>query len=275
MGIIYYQYNHKTLLFTFLFMKKVLSLLFVSLILASCSLPFFGGSKPQDGDSVSVHYVGTHDDGVEFDSSRRDEFVIGGGSMIKGFEEAVRGMKIGQKKNVRLEPKDAYGEEFVEETKSLSEYKEIISQKVPANALLGKLEQSVPLDQAKQLFGSTEVGAEKKIGEATLKILSLTDKDVSVSINDPKAPFYDKVLAVGMETTVQDGSKITIKKIEGTEVEVDIKPEQEVVSQTDTEITLRVKNPHPLAGKALNFEIELLDIKKWSTTSPEAEAAAE
>ena len=62
-------------------MKKIFSLLFVSILLASCSLPF-GGSKPADGDSVSVHYVGTHDDGTEFDSSRQEgrsplEFVIG------------------------------------------------------------------------------------------------------------------------------------------------------------------------------------------------------
>jgi FKBP-type peptidyl-prolyl cis-trans isomerase 2 len=234
-------------------------------------MPFFGSSKPQDGDTVSVNYVGTHDDGTEFDSSLQ-EFVIGGKSMITGFEDAVREMKVGQKKTVRLEPKDAYGEEFVEETKPLSEYKETISQKVPANALLGKLEQSVPLEQAKQLFGNTEVGTEKKIGEATLKILAVTDKEVSISINDPKAPFYDKVLAVGMETTVQDGSKITVKTIEGTDVEVDIKPQQEIVSQTDTEITLRVKNPHPLAGKALNFEIELLEITKAAPADSEMAA---
>jgi FKBP-type peptidyl-prolyl cis-trans isomerase len=115
--------------------------------------------KPQDGDSVSVHYVGTHDDGVEFDSSRRDgrtplEFVIGGGSMIKGFEDAVRGMKIGEKKNVRLEPKDAYGEEYIEETKSLSEYKEIsFSNSTSKCTHLVSSSNLIPLDQAKQLFG--------------------------------------------------------------------------------------------------------------------------
>lgn len=66
-------------------MKKIFSLLFVSALLASCSLPFFGkqtSTTPQDGDTVSVHYVGTYDDGTEFDSSRSDgrtplEFIIG------------------------------------------------------------------------------------------------------------------------------------------------------------------------------------------------------
>ena len=63
-----------------------------------------------------------------------------------------------------------------------------------------------------------------------------------------------------MKTTAQDGSEITVKSVEGENVTIDIKPEQEVISKTDTEITLKVKNPHPLAGKALNFEIELLEI---------------
>jgi FKBP-type peptidyl-prolyl cis-trans isomerase 2 len=250
-------------------MKKVFPLFLVSIILTGCSLPFFGKkapATPQDGDTVAVHYVGTHDDGTEFDSSRRDgrtplEFVIGRGSMIKGFEDAVLTMKVGEKKKIRLEAKDAYGEEFIEQTKPLEEYKEVITQTVPANALTGNLEQKIPKDQAQQLFGSVEVGTEKKIGEASLKILSLSDTEVVISINDPKAPFYGKQVTVGMTTTAQDGSEITIKKINDKNVDVDIKPKQEVISKTDKEVTLKVKNPHPLAGKALNFEIELLSIK--------------
>ncbi len=261
-------------------MKKVLSLLFVSALLASCSVPFFGkqaATTPQDGDTVSVHYVGTHDDGTEFDSSRSEgrtpiEFVIGRGGMIQGFEDAVRSMQVGEKKKIRLEAKDAYGEEFIEQTKPLAEYKEVITQTVPTDALTGNLEQKIPKEQAQQLFWSSDVGTEKKIGEATLKIISTAGTEVVISINDPKAPFYGKKIVAGMTTTAQDGSEIIVKKVVDKDVEVDIKPKQEVISKTDTEITVRIKNPHPLAGKALNFEIELLIIKSPTSTEPATQA---
>jgi peptidylprolyl isomerase len=66
-----------------------------------------------DGDTASVHYTGTLDDGAEFDSSRDREplsFTLGKGSLISGFEDAVRGLAVGDTVTVRLEPADAYGE---------------------------------------------------------------------------------------------------------------------------------------------------------------------
>ncbi len=72
------------------------------------------GLVAQEGDTVAVHYVGTLDDGSEFDSSRGRgqtlDFEVGGGRMISGFDQAVRGMTEGEVKTVRLEPADAYGE---------------------------------------------------------------------------------------------------------------------------------------------------------------------
>ena len=67
----------------------------------------------QDGDRVSVHYRGTLEDGEEFDSSIGQEpltFTMGLGEMIPGFENAVRGMVVGETKTVHLTPANAYGE---------------------------------------------------------------------------------------------------------------------------------------------------------------------
>ncbi len=71
------------------------------------------GQTAGDGDTVAVHYRGTLDDGSEFDSSEdRDPltFVVGSGQVIPGFDDAVRGLAVGESRTVRIEPEDAYGE---------------------------------------------------------------------------------------------------------------------------------------------------------------------
>lgn len=72
------------------------------------------------GDAISVHYVGTLDDGEQFDSSRDRgqplSFVVGSGQLISGFDEAVLGMKVGEVKTVRLEPEEAYGQRVENQT---------------------------------------------------------------------------------------------------------------------------------------------------------------
>ncbi len=72
------------------------------------------GPSPQVGQTVSVHYTGTLESGVKFDSSRDPgkqplEFVVGSGGMIKGFDEGVRSMKVGGKRKLIIPPKIGYG----------------------------------------------------------------------------------------------------------------------------------------------------------------------
>ncbi|MFC1917308.1 peptidylprolyl isomerase [Chloroflexota bacterium] len=65
-----------------------------------------------DGNAVKVHYTGTLEDGTVFDSSvGREplEFTLGAGAMIPGFENAVRGMEVGQEKTVTIPAEGAYG----------------------------------------------------------------------------------------------------------------------------------------------------------------------
>ncbi len=69
-------------------------------------------SKAKSGDTVQVHYKGTLNDGQLFDSSAgRDplSFQLGSGQVIKGFDDGVSGMAVGDKKTINIPSADAYG----------------------------------------------------------------------------------------------------------------------------------------------------------------------
>lgn len=67
----------------------------------------------KEGDKVLVEYEGRLENGEVFDSSSMHgkpiEFIIGEGKLIKGFEDAIIGMEIGEEKEVKLSPEQAYG----------------------------------------------------------------------------------------------------------------------------------------------------------------------
>ncbi|MCB1869256.1 MAG: peptidylprolyl isomerase [Gammaproteobacteria bacterium] len=136
-------------------------------------------AKP--GDHVKIHYDGSLDDGTRFDSSvGRDplEFTLGSGQVIPGFDNAVAGMVVGEKKSVRIPSEEAYGEHSDE-----------LVQQVPKNVL---------------------------------------PEEIEVSIGMP-------LQATG--------------------------PEGEVLNMMVTQVnedSIQVDANHPLAGKALNFDIELV-----------------
>ena len=66
------------------------------------------------GDRVKIEYTGTLDDGTVFDSNIEQgsllEFEVGGGQVIKGFDDAIPGMREGEEKQFSISPADAYGE---------------------------------------------------------------------------------------------------------------------------------------------------------------------
>ena len=67
----------------------------------------------KEGDVVRVHYTGKLTNGEQFDSSEGREpleFTVGAGQMIKGFDAAMPGMSVGEKKTINISPGDAYGE---------------------------------------------------------------------------------------------------------------------------------------------------------------------
>jgi len=70
--------------------------------------------KVKTGDTVKVNYTGRLEDGSVFDTSMVEgreplEAQLGQGSLIKGFEEALIGMSVGEKKTVEIDFDNAYG----------------------------------------------------------------------------------------------------------------------------------------------------------------------
>nr|MDO8135596.1 FKBP-type peptidyl-prolyl cis-trans isomerase [Candidatus Njordarchaeum guaymaensis] len=83
-------------------------------------------SEAKNGDTVRVHYVGRFPGGKVFDTSMEKEAIragilqkerdykplvvkLGAGEVIKGFNDAIIGMKPGEEKTVTLRPEEAYG----------------------------------------------------------------------------------------------------------------------------------------------------------------------
>ena len=72
-------------------------------------------AQAKSGDTVKVNYTGKMEDGTVFDTSADREpleFTIGERMIIPGFEAAVIGMNIGDKRSINLPPEEAYGPYF-------------------------------------------------------------------------------------------------------------------------------------------------------------------
>lgn len=140
-------------------------------------------SEVKKGDKVKVHYTGKLNDGSVFDSSvNREplEFEVGAGMMIAGFDSAVNGMKVGDKKVAEIPAAEAYGEK---------------------------------------------------------------NDDMVVSV--PKAQLPP-------DLTPEIGQQLSMQQPNGQAIPV-------VVTKVETE-TIEIDANHPLAGKDLIFDIELVEI---------------
>ncbi len=101
-------------------------------------------AQVKHGDVVKVHYTGKLTNGEQFDSSVGKEpleFTVGAGQMIQGFDAAMPGMNIGDKKTINIAPEHGYGE------KSEDAIIEFPKENIPADM---KLEPGMPLTLSNQ-----------------------------------------------------------------------------------------------------------------------------
>lgn len=127
-------------------------------------------SQAKQGDSVKVHYTGKLDDGTVFDSSVGREpldFTVGAGQLIAGFDEAVVGMAVGEKKTVRIEAEQAYGPHNPEMTLQ-----------VPRGDLPAEIQPELGM----QLEASQEGGH-----SMVVTVVEITDESVTFDANHPLA----------------------------------------------------------------------------------------
>lgn len=126
--------------------------------------------QSKKGDKVQVHYTGTLDDGTVFDSSDgRDplDVKLGSGMVIPGFDEALIGMEVGEKKIVTIPYENAYG---------------------PHNA---EMVMQVPIDQVPDDM-EPEIGQKLQVGGAAgevmqVEVLDVTDDFIVLDANPPLA----------------------------------------------------------------------------------------
>jgi FKBP-type peptidyl-prolyl cis-trans isomerase FkpA len=71
------------------------------------------GPAPKRGELVSVHYTGWLTDGTKFDSSvdrgEPFEFVLGRGQVIRGWDEGVAALRVGDRARLTIPPEMGYG----------------------------------------------------------------------------------------------------------------------------------------------------------------------
>jgi len=123
-----------------------------------------------EGKIVKIHYTGSLDDGEVFDTSRLSgepiEFECMAGTVIKGFDDAVKDMEVGDKKHIHLEPEEAYGP-----------IREELIQTVPVSSVTNA--KDLPVGETVYMQGPS--------GPFPAKVVSVDDDHVVFDMNPPMA----------------------------------------------------------------------------------------
>jgi FKBP-type peptidyl-prolyl cis-trans isomerase len=65
--------------------------------------------QAERGDTITVKYVGTLDDGTQFDAAKSFSFLLGAGDVIKGWDQGLLGMTIGAQRKLVVPSRLGYG----------------------------------------------------------------------------------------------------------------------------------------------------------------------
>ncbi|MFC2143391.1 peptidylprolyl isomerase [Candidatus Aenigmatarchaeota archaeon] len=259
-----------------------------------------GAQLVEAGNTIKVDYIGKLESGEVFDTSVQEvgeeagigrgvyeplEFIVGSQQVIAGFDDAVIGMKIGDKKTVTILPEDGYGEYDENNVQQLS--RERILDMIYE---LDKTLESLPVDTFVMAFQTTpEEGGTAELNGITYIIDSVDEESVVLSYSaevgdviNPSGNFWDSEVIeitnekIILEHQVNDGDRFDTQigyvmiEIDGDKIietsytekgsEIVTQYGQTfVVSDIDDEF-IYIDLNNPLSGKTLIFDIELVEI---------------
>lgn len=285
-------------------MKKILVILAAAILLFSGCIGQNSGNQNQKtvkiGDNVSADYIGSNN-GKVFDTSIESiakennlsmpnrtyeplSFTVGKGELIKGLDEGVVGMKVGETKTLVIPPDQAYGPKNPQLIQTIP-----VIQNVPIMRIFSKVVE-IPNEQFDSIFGSGhKIGDSVKVPNANIDLTVLDmnkTSNVSLSYNlsvgdniSAGAPWNDTVVKVDSKnvTVKSDVKKNMTFQFKGdpwtttvTNVDADNMtlmrnsiPDTSVQGQmrihfNDTSITIDQNNE--LAGETLNFNVTIRSI---------------
>jgi FKBP-type peptidyl-prolyl cis-trans isomerase 2 len=123
------------------------------------------------GDKITIEYVGTLDDGTIFDQSDNHKepltFEVGTKQIIEGFDNAVIGMNLGEEKQFRIEPSEAYGEYNQDLVKQISR-------------------SNLPKDQIPKV-GMVVALVSQDGQKSHVPIVEVTEENIMIDLNHPLA----------------------------------------------------------------------------------------
>jgi len=192
-------------------------------------------------------------------------------------------MKVGEKKNITIAPKDGYGESTITQSLPLEYFQDHITQKISHELFNDTIQQTVPVSVLGVKEETLKVGNEISTSGTTAKIIKIENHQVILEMKNTTNPFYGKELKVGLKTNYES-NEITITAINDKEVTIDTDNKQNpfygqklivgltkrlqngmkitIKSIDDKNVTIDSPNTSELAGKTLIFDVEIISIKK-------------
>ena len=221
----------------------------------------------KEGDVVEIDYIGRYLNGTVFDTSKENiaiqegiynrlrnytplVFSIGYNEIIAGVEEAVKSMKVGEQKTIKVPPEQGYGywsEENVDEINRVQ--------------VLPRVEE-IPRDFYEQTVEKPPVVNDILDMAETpweIRIVDVSEDSVFI-IHNPENGTLLPTLFGNSSIRADEENIYSILEVEEGESIYSSIGQLRVLEVTDT--TVRIDANHPLVGQMLEFNLELVSINK-------------